>query len=516
MAPSLHPRRPLRAALAALAAGALALSLTACATGAGGGAASDAASDDVYRLPITDPGSEIDPLTVADYNAQIISGLVTEPLISLDAAGDLNPRLATDWSASDDGLTWTVTLRDAAVFNDGTPVTSADVVATFQSITAEDSQSPGRSAFDGILDTVAPDGDEAVLFTLVRPFSDFPLLLTGTNTGILPADYEPGTWLDNPVGAGQFLLKDYTVGKGATYVKNPQYWNADAIELDGVELKVYGDTQATLLAFQAGEIDRIALTSDVAATVDASEYDTISSGYNKIDGIFLDVTAAPFDDPTAREAFAWAVDRQGLVEDVYQGNADIADDVTFFPDYEPQPAGLEQREQDLDKVADLLDGRTLSFTITTDNQLFGEVLQQQLNAVPGFDVDLDVLTGEQYYAEGDDTPWLTAGVTVTNWAKRVPSQYVSLIYAADSAWNASHYSNPELEQLTAQFDATTDAGERQQLADRIAEIQWTDLPVIVPAFSKAQSLQDKRVQGEFAGALDFYTGYDFSGISIED
>jgi len=40
--------------------------------------------------------------------------------------------------------------------------------------------------------------------------------------------------------------------------------------------------------------------------------------------------------------------------------------------------------------------------------------------------------------------------------------------------------------------------------------------VIVPAFSKAQSLQDKRVKGEFAGALDFYTGYDFSGISIED
>jgi peptide/nickel transport system substrate-binding protein len=311
MAPSLHPRRPLRAAIAALAVGALALSLTACATGTAGGSSSGAASDDVYRLPITDPGSEIDPLTVADYNAQIISGLVTEPLISLDAAGDLNPRLATDWTASDDGLTWTVTLRDGAVFNDGTPVTSADVVATFQAITGEDSQSPGRSAFDGILDSVAADGDATVVFTLVRPFSDFPLLLTGTNTGILPADYKPGTWLDDPVGAGQFLLKDYTVGKGATYVKNPEYWNADAI-------------------------------------------------------------------------------------------------------------------------------------------------------------------------------------------------------------NASHYSNPELEDLTAQFDATTDPAQRQQLADRIAGIQWTDLPVIVPAFSKAQSLQDKRVKGEFAGALDFYTGYDFSGISIEE
>ena len=201
---------------------------------------------------------------------------------------------------------------------------------------------------------------------------------------------------------------------------------------------------------------------------------------------------------------------------MYEGNADIANDTTFFPDYEPQPAGLEQREQDLDRVAELLDGRTVAFTITTANQLFGEVLQQQLNAVPGFDVELEVLTSEQYYAEGDSTPWLNAPLTVTNWAKRVPSQYVSLIYTAGAAWNASHYANPEIEALTSQFDATTDPAERQEFADKIAEIQWTDLPVIVPAFSKAQSLQDKRVEGEFAGALDFYTGFSFAGISIAE
>ncbi|MDF2507286.1 MAG: hypothetical protein K0Q52_1145 [Microbacterium sp.] len=507
--------RPLRAALAAAAVGALALGLTACATGDAVGSGESGTADAVYRLPIADPGTEIDPLTVADYNAQIITGLVTEPLVSLDAAGELHPRLATEWIASDDGLTWTVTVRDGAQFNDGSPVTSADVVATFEALISEDSLSPGRSAFDGILDSVAASGDETVEFSLARPFSDFPLLLTGTNTGILPADYQPGSWLDEPVGAGQFLLEDYTVGEGATYVKNPDYWNADEILLDGVELKVYGDTQAQLLAFQAGEIDRIALTSDVAATVDEADYSVISSGYNKIDGIFLDVTTAPFDDASLREALAWAIDRQGLIEAVYEGNADIANDTTFFPDYDPQPAGLDQREQDLDRVAEVLDGRTLAFTVTTANQLFGEVLQQQLNAVPGFDVELEVLTSEQYYADGDSTPWLNAPVTVTNWAKRVPSQYVSLIYAADAAWNASHYANPQIEQLTAEFDATTDAAERQALADQIAGIQWTDLPVIVPAFSKSQSLQDPRVEGEFAGALDFYTGFDFSGISIE-
>ena len=509
-------RRAMRAALAACATLALAAALSGCGGEQTTGQTTSGEGGGVYRLPIADPASHIDPLTESDPYALAITGLVTEPLVSLDAQGELNPRLAVDWSVSEDGLTWTVRLRPGAEFNDGSPVTSADVVATFESVIADDSVSPGRAAFLGILDSLSAADDETVEFTLLRPFSDFPLLLTGTNTGILPAGYEPGTWLDDPVGAGQFLLEEYTVGEGATYVRNPGYWNAGAIELDGVELKVYGDTQAQLLAFQAGEIDRVALTSDVAATVDVADYDIVSSGYNRFDGLFLDVTTAPFDEVSAREAVAWAIDRPALIEAVYQGSADVANDTMFFPDYLPQPNGLEQRSQDLQRVAELLEGRTLAFTITTSYQLFGEVLQQQLNAVPGFEVGLEVLSNAEYYADGEASPWLSAPATATTWAKRIPSQYVSLIYAPGAASNASHYDNPLLDQLSTQFDATIDPPERQQLADRIAEIQWTDVPVVIPAFSKSQALQSPRVRGEFAGAIDFYTGYDFAGISIED
>lgn len=499
-----------RAALAVVIISGVTIGTSACATG-------DAAEPDtpaVYRMPITDPASEIDPLTASDQSALAISGLVTEPLVSLTRDGEITPRLATDWSASDDGLVWTIELREAN-FNDGTPVTAADVVWTFDALLADDSVSPGHGAFAGIVESVAEGEDDTVEFTLSRPFSDLPILFTGTNTGILPAGYEVGTWLENPIGAGQFLLEDYTIGVGATYVANPDYWNADAIELDGVELKIYSDFAASVLAFQADEIDRIGLTVESASAIDVSAYDLISSGYNRFDGIFLDVTTAPFDDVSAREALAWAIDREGLVDSVYEGNADVANDTTFFPDYSPRPDGLEQREQDLDRVAELLGGRTLTFSLTTANQLLGEVLQQQLNAVPGFDVGLEVLSTEQYYADGEASPWLTAPVTVTNWAKRVPSQYISLVYGAGAPWNASHYGNAQLETLTAQFDATTDPAARQQLADQIAGVQWSDVPVVIPTYSKSQALQNPRVKGEFIGAIDFYTGYNFAGISIE-
>jgi peptide/nickel transport system substrate-binding protein len=510
------PRTATGRRIAALSAAiaATALLLSGCAATAPSASSTNGASG-VYRIPIGDPGGEVDPRTAADYDAMLISGLTQEGLISLDSKGALIPRLATSWKSASDQLSWTVDLRQGAEFNDGAPVTAKDVVSTFEAITAKDSPSPGKSSFDGILSSVTAGADgTSVVFTLARPFSDFPRLLTGANTAILPAGYTPGDWLKHPIGAGQFVLDKYTPSQGATYSKNPKYWDAKDIHVSGVELKIYADTQAQLLAFQAGEIDRIDQTSEVSAAVKASEYTSVNSGYNKFDGIFLNTTAAPFTDVKVRQAVAWAIDRKALVKTVYGGNADVADDNLYFPDYPVKPAGLDQRQKDSAKVAELLGGKTVSFDITTDNKLYGQVLQQQLNAVPGFKVGLKVLTSEQYYADGADSPWLNAPLTVTNWAKRAPSQYIGQVYATGAAWNASHYSNPKLEALSAEYDKATGEPERQKLADQIAEIEWTDVPVIVPTFVKANVLQNKRVHGTFPGALDFYTGYSFKGISI--
>ncbi|GAA1860032.1 ABC transporter substrate-binding protein [Microbacterium koreense] len=470
----------------------------------------------IYRLPISAPGGEIDPMTAADPFALAITGLVTEPLISLDAEGALRGRVAEAWFASDDGLTWTVVLREGVEFNDGTPLTSRDVVFTFDTLTADATLSPGGMAFSGILDSVHAASDLTVEFDLVRPFSDFPLLLTGANTGIVPEGYRAGTWLEDPVGAGQFVLTEYSPSRGATYEKNQRYWNADEIELDGVELKIYPDAQGQLLAFQADEIDRTALTSEAAAAVDLALYDIVSTGYNRFDGVFFDVTEPPFDDVEARQAVAWAIDRPALIERVYLGAADVANDMTFFPDYKPSPSNVEQRFQDLDRVTQLLDGRTLSFTITTSYQLLGEVLQQQLNAIPGFDVALDVLSSEEYYADGEASPWLHAPVTATSWGKRAPSQFITMMYGSGAEWNASRFASEELDVLIAEFDETTDDARRQQLADEIGRLQWEEVPVVIPAFSASRALQSKRVTGELIGPIDFYTGYDLAGIAIEE
>jgi peptide/nickel transport system substrate-binding protein len=508
-------RRLKRLALAATAA-ALALTLAACSS-SGSGTSGSSSRSGTYTLGLQEPDSTINPLTTSDYNAMFIVGLASEGLLSQDAAGKLEGRLAKSWKDSSDGRTWTVTLRDGLEFSDGSSLTSKDVVATFDSIIAKDSQSPGKSSFDGILSSVAADGDTGVTFSLAKPYADFPYLLTGSNTTIQPAGFQASTnWAKKPVGAGQFVLSEYSAGQGVTFTKNPKYWDAKDVDLQKLDIKFFADEQAELLAFQSGEIDQITSSPTVATTLKGSDHKETEPYYNKFDGIFLDVTKAPFDDPKVREAFALALDRKEIVKTVYGGDAAIGNDTTFFPSSAIQPKGLEQREQDTAKVKELLGGKTISFEITTldSEKELAQVIQQQLEAVGGFTVTLKVLTSAQYYADGADTPWLNAPVTITNWAQRLPAQYIDLIYRAGAVWNASKYSNPKLEDLVDQYESTTSESERQDIANQIGEIEWTDLPVIVPAFASTKIVLQQRVTGTFRSGQDFPGGFDFRGIGV--
>lgn len=503
---------------AAAAVAAAALLLSGCSTDTGGTADGSAApTGGTYQLGLQPPGGNIDPLSSADFNAMFLVGLASAGLIIQSPTGKLEPQLATSWSPSSNGLTWTVQLRPGAKFSDGKPVTPADVVSSFQAIIAPKSQSPAKSSFDGILKSVAAGSGDAVVFTLAQPYQDFPYLLAGANTSILPAGTDTTEWIKHPVGAGQFLLKKYTPGRGVTYVRNPRYWDASHVKVDGVDVTFYSDMQTQLLAFQSGETDQIGGTPSVTAALAKGTYTAQTAGWTKYDGLTFDTSKAPFDDVHVRQAVAYALDRAAIAKTIYGGAARVGNDFATFPDYGIQPAGLAQRTQDAAKVKELLKGRTVRFTITTfaEQQPLAELIQQQLRAVGGFDVTLKVLPAAQYYGgSSSTTPWLNAPVTLTDWGERLPSQLIGLSYRTKAIWNAARYSNPKLDSLVTQFESTSDAGKRQDLANQIATIQQTDVPTIVAAFKRNALYLSKKVHGTFPNGQQFSGGFDFRGITV--
>ena len=470
----------------------------------------------VFQLGVITPTGNIDPLTTSDVYTMWLVGLASAGLIIENTSGKLEPELATSWTPSASKLDWTITLRHGAKFDNGKPVTAADVVWTFDQILSPKSQSPAASSFAGIVKSVKASGTDAVVFTLDAPYSDFPYLLTGANTNVLPAGDDYTDWIKDPVGAGEFILEKYTPGEGVTYKKNPDYWDASAVKLSGIDMKFYSDTQDELLAFQAGQIDEISASPSVSAAL-GTGYREQQMGYAKFDAIVFNVTQAPFNNVNVRQAIAWALNRKAIVTTVYGGDAVVANDYTTFPDYEFQPTGITQREQDDAKVEQLLGGQKVSFTITTytGEETYAELIQQELQATGDFTVKLDIQTEAQYYGGSNSTtPWLNAEVTITDWADRLPAQLEGLVYATGSDWNASHYADPTLDKLTGEFEATTDTATRKSLANQIAQIEWTDVPVIVAAFEVNDVYLAKAVQGSFPNGQDFNGDFDFRDISV--
>ena len=444
-------------------------------------------------------------------------GLASAQLVISSPSGQLEPQLATSWAPSASKLSWTFTLRPNLKFSNGKPLTAADVVATFDQIIAPNSQSPAQSSFAGILKSVSGSGN-TVVFNLDEPYSDFPYLLTGANTWVLPAGSNATNWINDPVGAGQFILEKYTPGQGITYKKNPYYWDASAVKLAGIDATFYSDDQSELLAFQSGQIDQFIPEDDALAAQATlgTTYRQQKAGYAKFDAIVFNVTKAPFNDEAVRQAVAWALDRPAIVKTVYGGEATIGNDVATFPDYGIQPQGLTARAADPAKVKALLGSRVVSFTITTytGEQTYAQLIQQELDATGNFSVKLDVIPEAAYYANGSDSPWLTAPVTITDWADRLPAQLYSLIYASGSAWNASHYADAQLGTLNNEYEAATTTAQRQALANQIGQIEWTQVPVIIAAFEENDIYLGSAVHGNFPNGEDFSGGFDFRGISV--
>jgi peptide/nickel transport system substrate-binding protein len=516
----LPARLTLRRAGGLAAAAALALTLAACSSsssgsaGASGGGSAAAASGGSYNIGLITPTGGINPLTTTQYDTMFAVGLASAQLVNATGSGRLKPQLASSWKESADKLSWTFTLRPGLKFSNGQSLTAKDVVATFDSILSPKSQSPAASGFSGILKSVTGSGT-SVVFHLDAAYADFPYLLTGANTWILPAGFNAANWINDPVGAGQFTLEKYTAGQGITYKKNPYYWDVAAVKLSAINATFYSSQQSELLAFQSGQIDQMS-SFPAAASALGTSYRQVKSGYVKFDGLTFNVTKAPFNSVAARQAVAWALDRPAIAKTFYSGQATVGNDVATFPDYSVQPTGLTQRAQNLTEVKKLLGGKVISFTLTTytDEQTYAQLIQQELDATGNFKVSLDVLTESAYYASGASSPWLTAPVTLTDWAERLPAQLYSLIYAKGSAWNASGYSNARLGKLVTQYEATSSASERQALANQIATIEWTDVPVIAAAFEESDVYLGNSVQGSFPNGLQFSGGFDLRGITV--
>jgi len=327
-------RRPVLGAIALSLAGALAVA--GCSSAVDQAAASGAEVTEGGVLRIGD-GADLTPASVysGGSTAQLaITGLVHDTLVRYPADGlEVEPRLATAWEVSEDGRTVKLTLRDGVTFHDGRALTPADVEFSIRSYA--DPKRAGQLARTAALiteyDTSEPN---AITLTLAQPVANLFDLLN-----IVPI-VDPNTFTDFETGkgyngTGAFRFVEWKPGASVTFEANEQYWDG-APHLDGVEIVIVPDAQTRISQLRSGQLDLIPsiaprdadqLASDPKFTVVEQD------GVERTWYIGADVTSPGLDDVRVRKAIAYAIDRDRILADVYQGHGNTNN--LPWPEYSP-------------------------------------------------------------------------------------------------------------------------------------------------------------------------------------
>ena len=314
--------------------------------GAGGAAVQEADSttgskDSVIVVmgPTSEPEVGFDPAYGWGAGEHVHEPLIQSTLTVTTTDLKIGYDLATDMEASEDGLTWTVKIRDDASFTDGEKLTAADVVFTYN--TLRDTSSVNDFT---MLDRAEAVDDTTVRFYLKRPYSIWPY--TMAIVGILPEHAYGPDYGEHPVGSGRYILKQWDRGQQVIFEANPDYYG-EAPKMRKVTV-LFMEEDAAFAAVMAGQAD-IAYTAASYSDQTVPGYELLA--FDTVDNRGFNLSAIPAgsvseqgvplgndftSDVLVRRAINIGIDRDEMIEHVLNGYGSPAYSVCDkMPWYEP-------------------------------------------------------------------------------------------------------------------------------------------------------------------------------------
>lgn len=301
----------------------------------------------------------LDPINVTDGESIRVTHNIYETLLEYDHNLELQPKLATDYNSSEDGLTWTFQLREGVKFHDGTDFNADAVVFNFERwMDPENPYHEGDfpyypflyGGFKGdenhLIESVTATGEHELEIVLKRKTAPFLSYLAISMFGIAsPAAIEQyGAGIsENPVGTGPFKFDEWNRNNTITLSKNEEYWMDGKPYLDQVIYQVIPENSARLNALQTGEIDIVdgMNASDTTIVEDTEGIELLKRPSFNIGYMAFNMEKEPFDDPLVRQAINMAIDKEEIVEAFYNGLAD--------PATSPLPPSLWSHDESLEK-----------------------------------------------------------------------------------------------------------------------------------------------------------------------
>jgi peptide/nickel transport system substrate-binding protein len=453
------------------------------------------------------------PLTTTATPALTVGAKVSEGLLEYDYDIKPKPQLATEWSISPDGKTYTFKLRPNVKFHDGKAFTSADVAYSIQLLKTVHPR--GRNTFANVTEVKTPDPLTAV-FELSQPAPFLIKALAAAESPIVPRHVYEGTDpLANPngnapIGTGPYKFKEWVRGSHIIYERNPDYWGSPLPYVDRIVFKFLPDPGARSIAFENGssdlgyrtpvalsDLERLKKVPSLRFTTDGTSY-----SYN-VSTLQFNLDSQFFKNLKVRQAVAHAIDREQMIKTVMYGYATIcyspiAPGLKEFHDPSPSPYKLDLKKAEalLDEAGFPRGGNKIRFKVPMDYNPIGDESRRAAEftraALGKIGIAVEVRAADpsafvkRIYTDRDfDFTYNghsnlfdpTVGVQRIYWSKNfkkgVPFS------------NGSHYDNPKVDALLEGASVENDPLKRKAMFfefQRLVTEEVPDIPLFSPLF----------------------------------
>ncbi|MCK4207094.1 ABC transporter substrate-binding protein [Brucella pituitosa] len=460
------------------------------------------------RIALSAPPTTVDPHLQSNAPNNALAMNIFDAIVTNDPTSKSVPGLASEWKVIDD-THWEFQLRPDVVFSDGTPVTVDDLIASLNRATTIESTSSFRT-YTRAIKTMSADGTKL----LIETTGPEPLLPNSlSRIRIISAKYKDAPSADfnsgkAAIGTGPFILEQYVPGNRITLVRNEKYWG-EKPPYDRVELQIISDDAARLAALLSGDFDLIEEMpfSGVSRVKSSSDFKVISGVSSRLvymsmdqfrdvspfikDKSGKDLDKNPLKDVRVRKALSMAINREGIVRQIMEGNAQAASQ--FLPKGAPGTSqDIDIEKYDVAAAKALLaeagypDGFRMTIHGPNDRYVNdGRIVQavaQMLTRI-GIDTTVEVMPWSVYAGRNGKSDF---SFNLSSWGVNTgetSNPMTALTATPDKekglgGSNYGRYSNPKVDETLAKAKATLDDTKRNELLGENSKIIFTDHAIL--------------------------------------
>jgi peptide/nickel transport system substrate-binding protein len=431
----------------------------------------------------------LDPALAFDTSSMSIIVNVYDRLVQNERGTTdvFEPSLATDWETPD-SMTYIFNLRDDVMFHDNTPFNAESVKFSFERVLA----SEGPSYILAMINEIEILDTYKVKITLHQEFTPFFSALAHPVASIVsPSAVETheGSLENNPVGTGPFIFEDWKIGNNLTLTANEDYFKG-APAFKKVVFKSILEASGRRTALERGDIDVVftappAVTADDLTSLEKNADIRIYKGVSSsIEFLGFNMLKSPLNDSRVRDAISYAIDYDGIINDVFGGRAERL--------WGPLPPGIfgykneTMKQRDIAKATQILEdagyssGFELTLTYNIENLERRKVAEKIRDSLAEIDITVSIKGLDWQSAISE---YLSMGheLFLNGWTPDFfdPDAYLSPQYHSIMGWaNVFGLNNPEIDALIDDGLLTTDQTARERIYQEVQDIIVEDMPCI--------------------------------------